>query len=302
MPTTTKTLFAAALASLLTVGLCASALADQPHRQYAPKPEGGYSSNPHVSQDHTKTYPNWTNRANLDPERVMSEKLQWTTNWKFMDPPFDDSLHGGHLAMDRGAELLAELNGSDNRFARCLGSRDGNLKGLRANHYPHFNQELGKVVNLEMMIEHCAARQGVTLQHGSYDNSAVSVYVASHSNGMPIRIDVTQGELKAAYDRGQERFHLRTGRMNMACGTCHVTLVGERLRGQALTTHYGDVAHWPTYRTKDELQSLHVRFTECNRNGGTQPLKPGSQPYVDIEVFLTALSNDYPVAVPSARD
>jgi sulfur-oxidizing protein SoxA len=45
-----------------------------------------------------------------------------------------------------------------------------------------------------------------------------------------------------------------------------------------------------------------VRFTECNRNGGTQPLKIGSPEYNDLEVFMTALSNGYPVASPSQRD
>jgi sulfur-oxidizing protein SoxA len=50
------------------------------------------------------------------------------------------------------------------------------------------------------------------------------------------------------------------------------------------------------------VQSLHVRFTECNRNAGVQPLKIGSKEYTDIEVFMTALSNGYPVAMPSTRD
>lgn len=279
--------------------LVATAAADAPFRQTTPLLD--YGTQPHVSDDHTGTYPHWKDRSQLDPERVLSDELQWTTNWKFMDPPFDQSFHGGHIAEDRGAELFAKLN-DGNRFANCLGAKDGDLTGLRANHYPHYNDDLGKVVNLEMMIEHCGAEQGMTLQHGSYDNSAISVYVATYSNDMPINIDVTQGELKAAFERGMERFHLRTGRNNLGCASCHSTLVGQRLRGQALTTHYGDVAHWPTYRTKGELQSLHVRYTECNRNGGTQPLLPGSQPYVDIEVFMTALSNGYPVAVPSARD
>ncbi|WP_018871559.1 sulfur oxidation c-type cytochrome SoxA [Thioalkalivibrio sp. ALJ16] len=291
---------AAALALALSGAWIVQATADETvYREYQPMLD--YGDDPHVSDDHTGTYKYWKDRAALDAAMVASQSDQWKTNWKFMDPPFDQSLHGGHLAEDRGAFLFAELN-DNGAFAACLGAEDGDLTGLRATQYPQFNEELGRIMNLEMMIEHCAAEQGKTLKHGSYDNSAISVYVATHSNGMPIEIDVTEGELKKAYKRGQERFHLRTGRMNLACASCHTTTAGERLRGQALTTHYGDAAHWPTYRTKDELQSLQVRFTECNRNSGTQPLQLGADAYNDIEVFLNALSSGYEVAVPSARD
>ena len=34
----------------------------------------------------------------------------------------------------------------------------------------------------------------------------------------------------------------------------------------------------------------------------TQPLVPGSKPYTDLEVFMTALTNGYPISVPAERD
>ncbi|OIP08639.1 MAG: sulfur oxidation c-type cytochrome SoxA [Betaproteobacteria bacterium CG2_30_68_42] len=271
----------------------------QPYREHVPYIDW----KPDVTGDiqHTGTYQYWKDRKALNPDWVASKEHQWQLNWKFMDPSYDDTLHGGHIARDRGAALYKKLD-AGGAFAACLGARNGDLKGLRANHYPQYSTALGRVVGLEEMIEHCAARQNVTLENGSYDNSAISVYVTEFSNGMPINIDVSKGPLKDAFERGRERFHLRNGATHFACATCHVTLVGRSLRGQVLTTPYGDAAHWPTYRTKDELQSLHVRFAECNRNAGAQPLRPGSPVYSDIEVFLTALSNGYPVDVPSARD
>lgn len=54
----------------------------------------------------------------------------------------------------------------------------------------------------------------------------------------------------------------------------------------------------PQYR----LQSLHLRMIECNLDAGVQPLMPGSQSYTDLEVFLSALSNGYPVSVPAERN
>lgn len=286
--------FAAAIA-LGTVG----AHADAPRRDYVPP----VNWKPDVAGDMelSKTYPHWKDRKQLDPKLYESKTEQWKTNWKFMDPSVDDSLHGGHLALDRGEKLFAELN-AGNALAACLGAKDGNLKGLRATRFPQYNEQLGRVVGLDEMIDVCTARAGRRLEHGSYDNAAVSLYVASHSNGVPIRIDVSQGPLKDAFERGRERFHVRVGSNNFACASCHTAAVGTSLRGQVLTTPYGDVAHWPAYRTKGELQALHVRFSECNRNAGTQPLRPGSKAYTDIEVFLTALSNSYPVDVPASRD
>lgn len=294
-----------ALAACGLVGLMAACAttdnsADTVYRDYTPLLD--YGTSPKVSDDsrHTNTYPHWKDNARIDPARAGSLTEFWTVNWKHRDPPFYDTLHGGHDAQDRGAELYKQLIAKGD-FAACLGARNGELKGLRLQ-YPQFNQEMNRVVGMEAMIEHCAAKLGMKLENGSYDNSAVSVYITAFSNGMPLNIDVTQGPLKQSFENGKKLFHMKAGWTNFSCATCHVSLVGKSLRGQTPTTNYGDAGHWPTWRSKDELQSLHVRFTECNRNSGVQPLKIGSREYTDLEVFLTALSNGYPVVSPSTRD
>ena len=261
-----------------------------------------YGSKPQVSDDtrHSNTYQYWKDNAAIDPVRASSLNAFWTVNWKHKDPPFNDTLHGGHDAQDRGEELYKQLN-AKGQFAACLGAKRGELKGLRLQ-YPQFRKDMNRVVGLEAMIEHCADKEGMKLANGSYDNSAVSVYITAFSNGMPLKIDVSKGPMKQSFENGKQLFHTKAGWTNFSCATWHVSVVGKNLRGQTPTTHYGDVAHWPTWRSKDELQSLHVRFTECNRNSGVQPLQIGSKEYTDIEVFMTALSNGYPVVSPSMRD
>lgn len=258
---------------------------------------------PNVAGDKglTDTYQYWKDRKNLKSDWVESRENSWKLNWKYMDASVDGNLNGGHVALDRGKGLYEALN-ADKLFAACLGAKNGELKGLRAG-YPRFNAELKRVAGLEETIAHCAAKQKQTLEHGSYDNSAVSVYVASFSNGIPISIDVVKpGPMRDAYIRGKDRFETRAGASNFACASCHVGLVGRQLRGQVPTTPYGDASHWPLYRTRGELMSMQVRFVECNRNSGVQPLVLGSKPYTDLEVFLTALSNGLAVDVPTARD
>ena len=257
---------------------------------------------PHVKGDMTlsSTYPLWKDRNRLDWRLAGNPEENWKLNWKFMDPPFNNTIHGGHFALDRGERLYKSLN-RDGRFAACLGATKGRLKGLRTR-YPMYRQDLGRVAGLEAVIEHCARAQGEVLQHGSYDNSAVSLYVASHSQGMPMRIDVSKGPLRDAFERGRLLFHTKAGRLNFACSSCHTRNVGQQVRGSAITTPYGDVVHYPVYRTQYQLQSLHLRMMECNLDAGVQPLLPGSQAYTDLEVFLSALSNGYPVSVPAERN
>lgn len=257
---------------------------------------------PHVRGDMTlsKTYPHWKDRNRLDWRLAGNPDENWKLNWKFMDPPFNNTIHGGHFALDRGERLYKALN-RDGRFAACLGATKGRLKGLRTK-YPMYRKDLGRVVGLEAVIEYCAGLQGQLLQNGSYDNSAVSLYVASFSQGMPMRVDVSKGPMREAYERGRQLFHTRVGRLNFACSSCHIRNVGQLVRGSHITTPYGDVVHYPVYRTQHQLQSLHLRIMECNLDTGVQPLMPGSQSYTDLEVFLSALSNGYPVSVPAERN
>jgi sulfur-oxidizing protein SoxA len=275
-----------------------AALAAGPYRQY----EAMEDYVPHVRGDMqlSGSYRYWRDPNNLDWRIAGNPEENWKLNWKFMDPPFNASIHGGYFALDRGEELFKELNGKG-RFAACLAGPKGNLKGLRAR-YPRYRAELKRVAGLEEVIELCGAKEGRVLQNGSYDNSAISLYVANHSIGQPIRLDVSRGPLKDAFERGRKLFHTRTGRSNYACATCHTHRIGMQLRGTTITTPYGDAAHFPVYRTRYQLQSLHLRFMECNLDSGTQALWPGSRAYTDLEVFLTALSNGYPVSVPSERD
>lgn len=294
-----KTIIATSLA--LALALAGGAIAaDGVYREYTPFLD--YGTQPKAADDarHTNTYQYWKDPNRIDTDRAYGATTAWTVNWKFKDPPFNDSLHGGHEAQARGEELYKKLN-ANGEFARCMGARNGDLKGLRLT-YPRYDEDMKRIVGMEARIEYCAAKQGMKLENGSYDNSAVSIYIGSFSNGMPINLDVTREPMKSAFERGKKLFHMKAGWTNFSCATCHVSLVGKNLRGQNPTTHYGDAAHWPTWRGKDELQSLHVRFTECNRNSGVQPLKIGSQDYTDLEVFLTALSNGYPVVLPSTRD
>lgn len=291
------------LSTLCATASLAALAQDIPYREYEPFEQ----YEPRVSGDLklSGTYQYWKDPTKLDYRMAGDPDNNWKLNWKFMDPPFNQAVHGGHFALDRGEQLFKLLN-LRGRFASCLGARSGGnphgqLEHLRAG-YPRWRADLKHVAGLEEAIEFCGARLGRVLQNGSYDNSAISLYLASLGNGHPIKIDVSSGPMKDAFERGRRLFHTKVGAFNFACASCHAHNIGKHLRGDVITTSYGDAAHYPVYRTQYLLQSLQLRFAECNLLTRTQPLLPGSRPYTDLEVFVTALTNGYPISVPSERD
>jgi sulfur-oxidizing protein SoxA len=287
-----------AVISLALAGTLVQATESAPYREFEPMER--YVPRVDGDKQFSNTYRFWKDRTKLDPAMAGNPDEFWKLNWKFMDPPFNQAVHGGHFALDQGGERYQSLNQTGS-FAKCLNPGKGGLKGLRAG-YPRYRDDLGHVAGLEEVIEHCAAKEGVVLENGSYENSAVSLYIASHSNGMPIRVDIAKGPMKEAYERGRKLYHTKSGRLNFACASCHIHNIGKHLRGNTITTPFGDVTHFPVYRTRYVLQPLQLRMIECQLDTGAQPLKPGSTAYTDLEVFLTALSNGYTVAVPSERD
>ncbi|TSA19901.1 MAG: sulfur oxidation c-type cytochrome SoxA [Betaproteobacteria bacterium] len=252
------------------------------------------------------TYRYWKNPAKLDARLIGDPENNWKLNWVFLDGPFNTDMHAGHLALDRGTKLFRELNTSGT-FKNCLtGSGLGirkdfdRLRGLRTV-FPRYRTDLNRVAGLEEVIEHCARLERQELQMGSHDNSAVSMFIASYSNGMPIAIDVSGGEMKKSYERGKQLFFTKMGRLNLACASCHVNKVGAFMRATAITSPYADADHYPVYRDRTGITSLQLRFAQCSLVLGINPLKMGSRSYTDLEVFFTALTNGHPVSVPSER-
>ncbi|MDP2852113.1 MAG: sulfur oxidation c-type cytochrome SoxA, partial [Gallionella sp.] len=228
---------------------------------------------------------------------------QWKLNWKFMDLDRTE-LHPGHLAVDEGEALVAKLNKRNPAFLSCLADGGKELKGLAAG-YPKYDAALSRIVTVESRIEHCAKSVlNEEIRQGAPANNKIAVYFKSLSAGTPIRVDIGDDKTMAAYRRGEKLFYAKTGQLNFACASCHVpgSIMGHKLRGETPTTPFADAAHYPTYRTPvGALESLQERFARCLGQMRTVQVKPGDPAFMDLEVFMTVLSNGYPVSVPSAR-
>lgn len=293
------------VSAIAVLGATATVASDEPYREHYPQAHIDPARGVNGDIGFSDTLPFWRSEAELERNAkwVGDPNEQWKLNWKFMDLDRVD-LHPGHLAVDEGEAMVAGLTRRNPAFLTCLASGGTKLNGLAAG-YPKHDAALGRIVTVEGRIEHCAKSVlGEDIRQGSPSNNKIAVYFKSLSAGIPIKVNIGDGKVMEAYRRGERLFYKKTGQLNFACASCHVpgSIMGHKLRGETPTSPFADAAHYPTYRTPvGALESIQERFARCLGQMRTVQLKPGDPAYVDLEVFMTVLSNDYPVSVPSAR-
>lgn len=295
------------LAAVASLGAAATAIAagDEPYREYYPDAHIDPARGIEGDIGFSDTLPFWRTEEAIERNAkwIGDANEQWKLNWKFMDLDRID-LHPGHLAVDEGEAMVAKLAKRNPAFLACLADGGAKLNGLAAG-YPKYDAALGRIVTVESRIEHCAKSVlNEEIRQGAPSNNKIAVYFKSLSAGTPISVNIRDGKVMEAYRRGEKLFYMKTGQLNFACASCHVpgSIMGYKLRGETPTTPFADAAHYPTYRTPvGALESLQERFARCLGQMRIFQLKPGDPVYVDLEVFMTVLSNGYPVSVPSAR-
>jgi sulfur-oxidizing protein SoxA len=214
---------------------------------------------------------------------------QWLDLEEF--PPYE-------IAIDEGAELFELPFGKSGTYKTCFGTA-----GIKHN-YPYFDNAADTVVTLEMAINACRERHHAQrLPLDGQELAVLVAYIAFETRGQKVAVKTpnTAGEL-AAYNSGKQFYQSRRGQLNFSCGNCHVQIVGNRLRAEVLSASLGHVTHWPVYRLKwQEVGTLHRRFRECNSQVGAEPFDFQSEPYRNLEYFLSYMSNGLEWNGPASR-
>ena len=227
-------------------------------------------------------------KAHVDGAYALDEakRAQWQEMEEF--PPYEFTVDDGDLLFN---ERFSDGNGYGDCFAD-----DGAVKHL----YPKF--ENGQVITLEIAINQCRQAHGEeALGYDSEEMMQLMSYMAYASRDEIIDIKVPD-EAMAAYERGKQFYFSRRGQLNFSCSHCHMQITGTLLRAEILSASYGHVTHWPTYRLKwQEVGLLHRRIAECNEQVGAEGLPMQSQPYREVEYFLTVMSNGLPINGPASR-
>jgi L-cysteine S-thiosulfotransferase len=213
----------------------------------------------------------------------------------------DDSANPGMLWVLDGEALWRRNDGSAGKScADCHGQGAGGMKGVAA-HYPAFDEELGRPIDLEGRINACRTRhqRAEPLAFESKDLLSLTAYVARQSKGLPINVadDAPTLPFIAA---GRAIFERRQGQLNLSCAQCHDDNWGQKLAGamipQAHPTGY------PLYRLEwQSLGSLQRRLRNCLIGMRAAPYADGAPEMIDLELFLAWRARGLALETPAVR-
>lgn len=215
------------------------------------------------------------------------------------------------LLVDEAKEIFHKPQANGKSCASCHGQDGAKLKGIYTK-LPVYNARLDRVVSGPTQIKVCAAeRLQLDWPENSRPNSLLDLYVAWLSDGQPVSIDVTSpGPVKDAYERGKLLYFKRTGHFHFACASCHTgATTSLYIRGQRPSTFFGDAAHYPIWHFGFALPgddnaaifTLQHQIKSCQTLSRMLPGTEGSTSMTDIEVFLKATANGYPMSIPTVQ-
>jgi sulfur-oxidizing protein SoxA len=179
------------------------------------------------------------------------------------------------------------------------------MRGV-ATRYPRFVKAYGRVMSVEDFLEvHAPETTGNALPSESAESLAMTMLVKRASNGLPVQVDVSSAEARAAMVRGKATFYRKVGERNHACADCHTVegAAGKFLGGRVLAdVRRGLTRHFPTWRTdRAEVWDMRKRFQWCMTPLGMNMLAADSIEYAELELYLTAFDNGKPLSVPGIR-
>ncbi|WP_428696914.1 sulfur oxidation c-type cytochrome SoxA [Stappia sp.] len=219
------------------------------------------------------------------------------------DLELDDFTNPGFLMVEQGEEAWSTVEGSAGKSCEsCHGDAAESMKGVRAA-MPKWSEAAGKPQTLEQHINSCRTeRMGADAWKWESDQMlGMTAYVGLQSRGMPVGVDLKQGDMQSWWDKGKEFYYTRVGQLDMACANCHENNYGNYIRADKLSQ--GNSNGFPTYRLKwQKMGSLHRRFKGCMDNIRADAYKRGSDEFIALETYLAWRGQGLSVETPSVRN
>jgi L-cysteine S-thiosulfotransferase len=208
-------------------------------------------------------------------------------------------------AVDRievGAALFKKVGPKGQACSACH-ANPKTAFGTWAAHMPRWEPRLKKVLGVEEFIaRHAKATIGAAYPMESRDNIDLSIYLHSLANGQPIKVDLSQPDAKAAFERGAALSQLKIGQFDFSCVDCHQTGANKWLRGQWLGEARGQYDHFPVWRTsRNENWDIRRRFQWCNVQVRANELPPDAVEYGDLELYLRKANEGLKLSSPNIR-
>jgi sulfur-oxidizing protein SoxA len=218
----------------------------------------------------------------------------------------DPTNNPGMLVADSAEALWVARGPMARACADChQGGVERAMRGV-APRYPKFVRAYERVMSIEdFLTVHGPETTGRPLPAESTDNLHLTILIKRASNGLPVKVDTSSREARAAIARGKASFEKRVGQRKHACADCHAPdrgankFLGGRFLGDVSS---GLTKHFPLWRTdRGEVWGMRKRFQWCMTPLGTNMLAADSIEYAELELYLTTFDNGKPVSVPGIR-
>lgn len=249
-----------------------------------------------------------TQKSPVPPEKDPNRNA----NTRMKPVGFGDNLDPtNNPAVVYAESALAVWNAKGPKHKSCNSCHKGELakamKGIAAK-YPLHVAKYGRVMSIEDYLEvHGPETTGLEFPSEGDANLNMTMLVKMASNGMPLGVDVTSPEAKAALARGKASFYKKVGQRNHACADCHTVGQGKGgnrfLGGRLLVdVESGLTRHFPTFRTNFQVVwDIRKRMQWCMLPLGMNILPSDSVEYAELELYLTSFDNGKPLNVPGIR-
>ena len=208
----------------------------------------------------------------------------------------------GLLGVEEGEAIWNTVEGTEGKScASCHEDATVSMKGVGA-HYPKWDNDAGRPIGVEGRINKCRV-DNMGAEPYKFDKGGqkpLTAYIKHQSLGMPVELDLAEGEMQAWWEKGKETYYLRTGQLNLSCASCHEKNHGKYIRADHLSQ--GNVNGFPTYRLKqNKLISLHNRFRGCIRDTRAEFPDAFSDVLMGLEVYTTWRGTGLSVETPAVR-
>jgi len=197
--------------------------------------------------------------------------------------------------------LWAKAEGEAGKSCKSCHGEVEKMRGVYTT-YPKYDPKTKKLINIEQRINRCRTEQ-MKAKAWKWESDpllSMTALIGYVSRDLPMNVKV-DGPAKPFFEKGKAFYYQRRGQLDMACKHCHIDFPGHYIRADLLSEGRAG-GSFPTYRLKwQKLGSLHRRFKGCNKQVRAKPYKPGSDEYVNLELFVKWRSNGLPVEVPAVR-
>lgn len=212
----------------------------------------------------------------------------------------DEMRNRGMLWVDQGLALWQTPVGPESKScASCHGKPEA-MAGVAA-HYPQVDAIGGVLLNLEGRVNACRTRHQGTkpLAYETNDLLGLTAMLARQSLGTALTVSV-DGAARPYFEQGQALWQARQGQMNLSCAQCHDGHVGQRLRGDTISSAVP--VGYPVYRLEWQgMGSLHRRLKACQLGVRALQFPQGAPEYLALELYLAWRANGLPIETPALR-